>query len=108
MSEGSLKTQLERASRQIKHLKTEHKINGIAWLLDQSLSNHHSPWSKGAKNAKSIFEWSKGKQNGKNILQFQKDLVFILGHLVNDIGASNNSNSYLPYYLETFTGSKAL
>ena len=108
MPEGGLKTQLERASRQIRHLKTEHNIDGIAWLLDQSLSKHHSPWSKGAKNAKSIFEWSKGKENGKNIFQLQKDLVFILGHLVNDIGASNNSNSYLPYYLETFTGSKAL
>ena len=87
---------------------TEHNIDGIAWLLDQSLSKHHSPWSMEAKNAKSIFKWSKGKENGKNIFQLQKDLVFILGHLVNDIGASNNSNSYLPYYLETFTGSKAL
>ena len=108
MPEGGLKTQLERASRQIRHLKTEHNIDGIAWLLDQSLSKHHSPWSKGAKNAKNIFEWSKGKENGKNIFQLQKDLVFILGHLINDLGASNNTTSYLPYYLETFTGNKAL
>ena len=77
-------------------------------MLDQSLSKHHSPWSKGAKSAKSIFEWSKGKENGKNIFQLQKDLVFVLGHLVNNPTASNNTNSYLPYYLEIFTGNKAL
>ena len=81
-------------SYQIRNRVSKKDINGIAWMLDQTLRlSSHGPDMEGA-------------ENGENIFQLQKNLVYILGHLVND--AVMAENIFLSYYLETFAGKQAL
>ena len=82
-------------SYQIRNRVSKKDINGIAWMLDQTLRlSSHGPDKEGA-------------ENGENIFQLQKNLVYILGHLVND-AVMMAENISLSYYLETFAGKQAL
>ena len=89
-----LRSSLMGISNQIRNIVNKKYIKRIAWMLDQTLRlSSHGPDKEGA-------------ESGENIFQLQKNLVYILGHLVNDAVISENIP--LPYYLETFAGKQAL
>ena len=85
-----MKRKIEGASEEISSLIAKYGVNGVSWMLDQTLrQSSHDP-SLGNTDF---------TENGDNIFQFQKDLTYVLAHM-------STALNTVPYYLQTFTGTQ--
>ena len=82
---------MSRASQEISYLVGKYNVNGIAFLLDNTLKQeNHDP----SLNANLPFS-----EDGGNILNFQKDYSYVLAHM-----AATNS---VPFQLTYFNQEQA-